>query len=215
MESRKKGEILKKLFGFLQQRKQKIEFAGVLVILAVSAGLSQVTPIAVEYLTNSILEVDYIHFETVVPVLLLILIANVSNETIKVIRRLMVEDTATYIEKSARQKATQALLKAPLMYFRSHMTGNIHGRLNRNLEGTSRLIKLIFMDFAPGGERNRSNHCDFCKASGNGSMHCNSCNSSWDVYCFPSDFHTERHPGGTDEYKGGHGWHYGGTAWRY
>ena len=50
MESRKKGEILKKLFGFLQ-RKQKIEFAGVLVILAVSAGLSQVTPIAVEYLT--------------------------------------------------------------------------------------------------------------------------------------------------------------------
>ena len=110
------------------------------MILAVSAGLSQVTPIAVEYLTNSILEVDYIHFETVVPVLLLILIANVSNETIKVIRRLMVEDTATYIEKSARQKATQALLKAPLMYFRSHMTGNIHGRLNRNLEGTSRLV---------------------------------------------------------------------------
>ena len=51
MESRKKGEILKKLFGFLQ-RKQKIEFAGVLVILAVSAGLSQVTPIAVEYLTG-------------------------------------------------------------------------------------------------------------------------------------------------------------------
>ena len=148
MESRKKGEILKKLFGFLQ-RKQKMEFAGVLVILAVSAGLSQGTPIAVEYLTDSILKADQIHFQTVVPVLLFILIANVSNETIKVIRRLMVEDTATYIEKSARQRAIQALLKAPLMYFRSHMTGNIHGRLNRNLEGTSRLIKLIFMDFAP------------------------------------------------------------------
>ena len=83
------------------------------------------------------------------------------------------------------------------------MTGNIHGRLNRNLEGTSRLIKLDLYGFCSGGgERNRSNHCDFCKASGNGSMHCNSCNSSWDVYCFPSDFHTERHPGGTDEYKG-------------
>ena len=29
------------------------------------------------------------------------------------------------------------------------MTGNIHGRLNRCLEGTVKLEKLIFMDFAP------------------------------------------------------------------
>ena len=29
------------------------------------------------------------------------------------------------------------------------MTGNIHGRLNRSLEGTTRLLKLMFMDFAP------------------------------------------------------------------
>lgn len=29
------------------------------------------------------------------------------------------------------------------------MTGNIHGRLNRSLEGTVKLIKLLFMDFAP------------------------------------------------------------------
>ena len=36
-----------------------------------------------------------------------------------------------------------------LNYFRSHMTGNIHGRLNRSLEGTVKLIKLLFMDFAP------------------------------------------------------------------
>ena len=42
-----------------------------------------------------------------------------------------------------------SLLLAPLSYFRSHMTGNIHGRLNRSLEGTVQLIKLLFMDFAP------------------------------------------------------------------
>ena len=29
------------------------------------------------------------------------------------------------------------------------MTGNIHGRLNRSIEGTTKLVKLIFMDFAP------------------------------------------------------------------
>ena len=117
------------------------------------------------------------------------------------------EDTATYIEKSARQRATQALLKAPLMYFRSHMTGNIHGRLNRNLEGTSRLIKLIFMDFAP------------AVASGIAAIIVIFVKLPVTVACIvilviPLGTFI-RHPGGTDEYKGGHGWHYGGTAWRY
>ncbi|WP_243413725.1 ABC transporter transmembrane domain-containing protein [Pseudoflavonifractor phocaeensis] len=122
---------------------------GVLVILALSAGLTQLTPLAIEYLTDHVLAEQSIRFQSVAPILLFILCANVVNEVIKVIRRLMVEDTATYIEKSARQRATEALLKAPLSYFRAHMTGNIHGRLNHNLEGTSKLIKLLFMDFAP------------------------------------------------------------------
>ena len=78
-----------------------------------------------------------------------ILLVNVVNEVIKVIRRLIVEDMATQAEKSARQKATSSLLLAPMSYFRSHLTGNIHGRLNRSLEGTVKLIKLMFMDFAP------------------------------------------------------------------
>ena len=38
---------------------------------------------------------------------------------------------------------------APLSYFRKNMTGNIHGRLNRCLDGTINLEKLLFMDFAP------------------------------------------------------------------
>ena len=37
----------------------------------------------------------------------------------------------------------------PLSYFRKNMTGNIHGRLNRCLDGTIKLEKLLFMDFAP------------------------------------------------------------------
>ena len=139
---------VKKLMGFLGRR-QKTEFAGVLVILVVSAALTQLTPLAVEYLTNTVLAAQTIRLGAVLPVLLAILAANVTNEVIKVARRLLVEDTATHIEKCARQRAAEALLAAPLTYFRGRMTGNIHGRLNRSLEGTSKLIKLLFMDFAP------------------------------------------------------------------
>lgn len=117
--------------------------------MGVSALLSQLTPLAVGYITDHVLSVKNISFLSVLPILAAILLVNVCNEVIKVVRRLIVEDTATQTEKNARQKAATSLLFAPLSYFRSHMTGNIHGRLNRDLEGTVKLIKLLFMDFAP------------------------------------------------------------------
>lgn len=144
----KTKKIWKKIFCLLP-KKQKFGFFLVLLILAVSAGLSQVTPLAVGYMTDHVLDTQDIRFHSVIPVLLLILVVNVVNEVIKVVRRLIVEDTATQVEKRARQKAAASLLMAPLSYFRGHMTGNIHGRLNRSLEGTVKLIKLVFMDFAP------------------------------------------------------------------
>lgn len=147
MDNRKR-RIWKNLFALLPQR-QKVGFLIVLVILGLSAVLSQVTPLAVGYLTDHVLSEQSATFWSVLPILLVILVVNVVNEIIKVIRRLIVEDTATQAEKNARQKATDALLRAPLSYFRGHMTGNIHGRLNRSLEGTVKLIKLMFMDFAP------------------------------------------------------------------
>ncbi len=148
--SKKKNpkNIWKKIFNLLP-RKQKLCFIPITGILAASAALSQLTPLAIGYLTDRVLAGTKAVFPSVIPVLLVILFANVINEVIKVARRLIVEDTATQAEKNARQKAADSLLEAPLSYFRGHMTGNIHGRLNRSLEGTVKLIKLMFMDFAP------------------------------------------------------------------
>ncbi len=140
--------IGRKIFGLLP-KKQKERFPLIIFLLVVSAVLSQLTPLAVGYLTDRILSEANVSFRSVLPVLLVILIVNVVNEIIKVVRRLFVEDTATQTEKNARRRAAASLLTAPLSYFRSHMTGNIHGRLNRSLEGTVKLIKLLLMDFAP------------------------------------------------------------------
>lgn len=140
--------LVKKL-GSLLERRQRAGFVVILLILGISAVLSQVTPLAVGYLTDQVLAEQTVRFAAVIPILIGILVVNVVNEVVKVIRRLIVEDTATQVEKTARQKAAQSLLMAPLSYFRQHMTGNIHGRLNRSLEGTVKLIKLVFMDFAP------------------------------------------------------------------
>ncbi len=140
--------VLKKLYKILTKR-QKIMFGIIILIMIVSAVLTQVTPKAIGWLTDDILIQNEISFMKVIPFLILILIVNVVNEIIKIIRRVMVEDTATRTEKSARGMVIKSLLMAPLSYFRENMTGNIHGRMNRCLEGTVKLEKLLFMDFTP------------------------------------------------------------------
>ena len=140
--------VLKKLYKILT-KKQKISFLIIVLIMIISAGLTQVTPKAIGWLTDDILTQEEIAFSKVIPFLILILIVNVANEVIKIGRRVMVEDTATRTEKEARGMVIKSLLMAPLSYFRENMTGNIHGRMNRCLEGTVKLEKLLFMDFAP------------------------------------------------------------------
>lgn len=142
------SNVLKKLYRLLD-KKQKIRFIIIIVIMIISAFLAQMTPKAIGWLTDDILSKDSISFEKVIPFLIFILIVNVVNEIIKILRRVLVEDTATRTEKKARGMVIKSLLKAPLSYFRKNMTGNIHGRLNRCLDGTIKLEKLLFMDFAP------------------------------------------------------------------
>lgn len=117
--------------------------------MIICSALAQFTPKAIGYLTDDILANKDIVFISIIPVLILILAANVLNEALKIIRRLMVEDAATKTEQKAREQVVVALLKAPLSYFKQNMTGNIHDRLNRCLEGTVKLEKLLFMDLVP------------------------------------------------------------------
>lgn len=148
MKKNNLSNVLKKIYKLLD-KKQKIRFIIIIMIMIISAILAQMTPKAIGWLTDDILSKDSISFEKVIPFLIFILIVNVVNEVIKIVRRVLVEDTATRTEKKARGIVIKSLLMAPLSYFRKNMTGNIHGRLNRCLDGTIKLEKLLFMDFAP------------------------------------------------------------------
>ncbi len=144
----KKDSLWKRIYGMLNKR-QKLNFIIIIGIMIVSAILSQLLPISIGTLTDDILNQSQLSFTSILPFLFFILLITVANEIIKVIRRVLVEDTCTRCEKLARSNAVSSLLHAPLSYFRENMTGNIHGRLNRSLEGTIKLLKLLFMDFAP------------------------------------------------------------------
>ena len=144
----KKENLIKRVYKMLNRR-QKINFIIIIFIMIISAVLSQLLPLSIGKLTDDILSQESLEFVTILPFLLFILLVTVTNEVIKVIRRVIIEDTCTRCEKDARSNAISSLLHAPLNYFKENMTGNIHGRLNRSLEGTIKLLKLLFMDFAP------------------------------------------------------------------
>lgn len=133
-------QILKSLHSLLDW-KQKITFLFIMLIMVLSSVLTQLTPKAIGWLTDDILSQAELDFPAIFPILFFILIVNIVNEIIKILRRILVEDIATKTEKKARGLVISSLLKAPLAYFKENMTGNIHGRLNRCLEGTVKLKK--------------------------------------------------------------------------
>lgn len=141
-------QIVQKLYA-LSTLRQRYRFVWILLIMALSAILTQLTPKAIGYLTDDILSQTTLEFSTLVPVLFFILVVNILNEALKIFRRLLVEDTVTKTQQKARSLVLVSLLKAPLRFFQENMTGNIHGRLNRCLEGTIQFEKLVFMDLAP------------------------------------------------------------------
>ena len=106
-------KVLKKIYRLLD-KKQKLEFITIVFIMMLSAGLAQLTPKAIGWLTDDVLNVNGVTFEKVIPFLILILVVNVANEIIKIIRRVMVEDVATRTEKKARAMVIKSLLMAPL-----------------------------------------------------------------------------------------------------
>lgn len=90
--------VFKKIYHLLEKR-QKLSFFVIVIIMIVSAGLSQVIPLTVGTLTDHVLQMEHISFWSIVPYLLFILTASIVNEIIKIARRLIVEDTCTKTEK--------------------------------------------------------------------------------------------------------------------
>ena len=113
MKKKSLRKVLAKIYRLLDF-KQKFKFLVIILIMIASAVLTQMTPKAIGWLTDDVLNVNGVTFEKVIPFLILILVVNVANEIIKIIRRVMVEDVATRTEKKARAMVIKSLLMAPL-----------------------------------------------------------------------------------------------------
>jgi ATP-binding cassette subfamily B protein len=84
-----------------------------------------------------------------VPYLLAIFALICVRELAQVGRRFEAEKAATSLERELRVSVTSAVLHADQEQFADVQSGSLYGRMNRGVEGATRLVKLTFLDFLP------------------------------------------------------------------
>jgi ATP-binding cassette subfamily B protein len=71
------------------------------------------------------------------------------REMLQVLRRFLVENTCTRIERHLSVKVVAHLMQADLSKLTHEKVGALHGRMNRGVDGFMRLLRLSFLDFFP------------------------------------------------------------------
>jgi ATP-binding cassette subfamily B protein len=82
---------------------------------------------------------------------LLVLIGGVIvlREALQVVRRYMVENTCTHIERHLFVRVVGTILRADLNRLTHEKVGALHGRIYRSVGGFMRLMRTVFLDFFP------------------------------------------------------------------
>ena len=71
------------------------------------------------------------------------------REFLQVVRRYLVENTCTRIERHLSVKVVGHLMQADLSKLTHEKVGALHGRMFRSVDGFMRLLRLSFLDFFP------------------------------------------------------------------
>lgn len=133
--------------GFSRAQKLFLVIAGLAMFGA--AFLNSIVPVIVGNLVNSVVARPGSLQKTLLSGVALVTGALLATQVLQVARRQLVESVATSYEKDLRSKAYTHILMQDLTYIKQGQVGGVYGRVNRGIEGSTRLVKLLFMDFFP------------------------------------------------------------------
>ena len=131
------------------ERAQKVSLGLALLLMFIAGSLTNIPTIAIGSLVDSMFQERCPTFSTAIPFLLVIAVSIVLREIIKIIHKYIVENTCTQLEKKALVKLVNHILLLKIDYYTGIQVGALNGRMHRSLEGLIKLVKLLFLDFAP------------------------------------------------------------------
>jgi ATP-binding cassette subfamily B protein len=136
-------------------RRHRWALTGAVVIMAVAGVANTVLPLLSGRLVDRVSSGVLAHeprediIATASVLLLFVGIMVIVRELLQVIRRYLVENTCTRIERQLTVKVVSHLMQADLSLLTHEKIGALHGRLFRSVDGFMRLLRLSFLDFFP------------------------------------------------------------------
>ncbi|KKR31393.1 MAG: hypothetical protein UT63_C0072G0014 [Candidatus Gottesmanbacteria bacterium GW2011_GWC2_39_8] len=119
------------------------------VIMFITGVLTNLPAIILGKLVDTMVAEGSIGFSSIFPFILLISSIILIREFLTVIRKYLVENTATQTEKKQTLNAVEKLLRTDIENINKQQIGSLHGRIFRSIEGLIRMLKLTFLDFFP------------------------------------------------------------------
>ena len=134
---------------------QKGALVAALGIMAISSGAGTAIPLLLGRLVNAVdpgpasgLGQDAL-LRIAGGYLLLIGCAYLVRETMNVLRRFLVENACTRIDKDMCVRVVSHLMEVDLQRLSGEQVGALHGRIQRSVEGFVRFLRIGFLDFIP------------------------------------------------------------------
>ncbi|WP_329244171.1 ABC transporter ATP-binding protein/permease [Actinoallomurus sp. NBC_01490] len=131
--------------------RQRVFLAMAAVAMLASAFLTAIVPVVLGQLVNKVVAQPHVIHRALLTGLITVAAVLLITQLLQVIRRQLVESVSTAFERDTRELAYEHVLHQDLSYVQQGKIGGIYGRINRGIEGSTRLLKLSFMDFLPTG----------------------------------------------------------------
>ena len=130
-------------------RRQRLYLLVASVAMVAAALLTSIVPVIVGELVNRVVAKPRAAHGILVTGLITVTAILLFTQLLQVVRRQFVESVATAYERDLRVRAYHHVLHQDVGYIQQGQIGGIYGRINRGIEGSTKLLKLSFMDFLP------------------------------------------------------------------
>ena len=129
--------------------KQKLGCALVILLAALSAFLTSIWPVLLGEIYDDISTGNIFDIESGVAPFLTFGIAFAVAELCTILRRVWTDQIGVSYEKHLRELSISKLLHLPSSFFGSNVSGEITGRVNQSVTGSSQLVKVICNNIFP------------------------------------------------------------------
>lgn len=126
-------------------KKTKVALLIALILIMISALIASLIPRFIGNVIDHAIDNTQLAYTAIITIACMLLF----DILIEVVRKYLIENTATQTQKELIVKISDRLIRLDIQWLNSQRSGGLNGRVQRSVEGAVSLLKLMTMDFSP------------------------------------------------------------------